>query len=146
MPFKSQAQSPACINMHRSPPPPFHHLNHRCLAISSQPSDQKSLKLSNIKLHSSPPPVSRHRREVLETSNTLDCFTCWPTSSRSLSAKVCSFCSQIKKDPILYPLTRFVSIISLLWLKYFYEAHTQVSLIQSAAMWRCQLVPPDDFS
>lgn len=50
----------------------------------------------------------------------------------------------IKKDPILYPLLRFVSIISLFCLKYFYEAHAQASFIQSAAMWRRQLVPPDD--
>lgn len=35
----------------------------------------------------------------------------------------------IKKDPILYPLLRFVSIISLFCLKYFYEAHAHKLLL-----------------
>lgn len=40
----------------RNPPRPLHHLNRACLATSGQPSTQKAVRLSHIRVHNSSPP------------------------------------------------------------------------------------------
>ena len=87
-----------------SPPPPLHDLSHRCLVISSQPSSQKLLKLSHIKLHS-----SQHHQCLGSGGKSLSYWKHLHTSWRGLSAKGNSIFDN-KNISYLHPVICFVSI------------------------------------